>query len=542
MGTRIADRGVRSWTALSVVAALMCVGPLEAAGAGQGAQTTTPPQAVQVLAPPQAPAAPQTQSGPVLQLTMEQAVAMAVDANLGLKFQRLNVDIAAEGVAGASAAFKPFLQAQVTTSSSTRLPQTFTDLTSGSISSSGQQGFVQVNQSLPWLGGTYTAQWSNSRSTTNQQLAVFNPALSSTVQFNFRQPLLRNLLIDPNRATLENSQTQRQVADLDLELQTITLQNAVRQAYLGLKAANAQLDVAKQNFDTAQKQFEDNKKKVSVGVAANSDIIQAQVQVEQQQGFVFQVQGLVAAAQDTLRTLILDPSRADYWTVQIEATDPIVVQPREIDIEAAVKTALANRLDVQEAQRNLEITKRTTRLDENLTTTQIDALAQYSATSSGGTQFTYDLSGAVANTAVKGLSSVLGQTFSGAFPTWSVGVQVGYPVGRNAAEATLAQQRLVQRQAELNLHILQLNVAAGVRQAARDVQTNYQVVQASHAALQAAEKQLEDEKRMLEVGLSNTFELLQKTAILTQARTQDIQAQIFYNSALLAFDRQLKVK
>jgi outer membrane protein len=540
MGIRIATRGVRSWTALWFGAALTCTAPLTAAGAGQGAQTAPPPPAGQAVATPQAPAA--TPSGPVLQLTMEQAVAMAVEANLGLKSSRLNVDIAAEGVAGAEAAFKPTLTAQVSTQSNTRLPSSFTDLTAGSISSSSQNGNASVSQFLPWYGGSYTAQWTTGRSTTNQQLAVFNPALNSQVTFGFTQPLLRNLLIDANRATLENSQTNRQVQDLDLQLQTITLQNQVRLTYLLLKAANAQLDVAKQNLDTAQKQYDDNKKKVAVGVAANSDIIQAEVQVAQNQESVIFAQANVAAAQDNLRPLILDSNRPDYWTVQFDPTDPIVVQPRVIDLDAAVKTALANRLDVQEQQRNLEITQRNTRLSANLTKTQVNAFAQYSATSSGGTQFNYDITGTLASTTVKSLGSVLSQTFSGAFPSWVAGVNVGYPIGRSAAEASLAQQQLAQRQAELNLHITELNVAAAVRQAARDVQTNYQVVQASHAALTAAEKQLDDEKRMLEVGLSDTFTLLQKTTILAQARTSDIQAQISYNIALLAFDRQLKVK
>ena len=107
MGTRVADRGVRSWTALCFGAALMCTAPLTAAGAGQGAQTTPPPAGHILMAPqaPVAPQTPQTQSGPVLQLTMEQAVTMAVEANLGLKFQRLFVDIAAEAQADAEARF-----------------------------------------------------------------------------------------------------------------------------------------------------------------------------------------------------------------------------------------------------------------------------------------------------------------------------------------------------------------------------------------------------------------------------------------------------
>jgi outer membrane protein len=541
MGIRIADRGVRSWAALSFVAVLMCAGPTEAAGAGQGAQTPPPP-AGQTLAPPQTPAPP-TQSGPVLQLTMEQAVAMAVEANLNLKYQRLNVDIAAEGVAGAEAAFKPTLSANLQTSTQTSLPSSFTQATSGSISGATKSGGASVVQSLPWLGGTYSASWSNNYSTTTAPGASFNPSIGSGVSFNFTQPLLRNLKIDANRAALENSQTTRQVADLDLQLQTITLQSQVRQAYLGLIAANAQLDVAKKNLDIAQKQYDENEKRVAVGVGAKVDIIQADVTVKTDEESVVLAQGGVASAQDILRTLILDPTRPDYWTVQIMATDEIVVQPREIDVEASVKTALANRLDVLEARRNLEITRRNTRLDENLTKTQVNAVAQYSATSTGGTQFLYNgITATPSGQTTKSYSSVLGETFSGAFPSWAVGVNVGYPIGRSAAEATLAQQELAQQQAELNVRLLELSVAAAVRQAARDVSTNYQFLQASHAALQAAQQQLDDEKRKQEVGLSDTFTLLLKTTQLTQASTSDIQAQISYNMALLAFDRQLKVR
>src|SRR5579864_1558844 len=409
MRTRMANRGVRTWTALSFAATLMCAAPIEAAGAGQGGQTTPPP-AGQALTTPQAPAP--TQSGPVLQLTMDQAVAMAVEANLGLKYQRLFVDNAAEGVAGAEAAFKPTLQAQAQTQSSTRLPSSFTDLTAGSISSASQLGGVGVTQSVPWFGGTYQAQWSTNRSTTTQQLPIFNPSLQSNVFFQFTQPLLRGFLTDPNRTALENSETSRHVADLDLQLQTITLQNQVRQFYLNLISANAQLDVNKQNFDTAQKQYDDAKKKAEVGVGAKTDIIQAEVQVKVNQEFVIQAEGLVAFAEDNLRTLILDPSRPDYWTVHLEATDPIVVQERTIDLDAAVQTALANRLDVQEAKGNLEVTKRLRRLDENLTKASVNAVATYTATSTGGTQFSYDgLTSSVLSTTVKGLGSVLGETF-----------------------------------------------------------------------------------------------------------------------------------
>jgi outer membrane protein len=548
MGTRMANRGVQSWTALSMSALLTLAAPLAprvaGQGAGQSAQQTPPPQTGQTVSTPQAPAA--AQSGAVLQLTMDEAVAMAVDANIGLKAQRLSVDIAAEAVAGAEAAFKPTVSAGLQTASQTSLPSSFTQLTSGSISGATKSGFAQVNQSLPWLGGTYVASWSNSLSTTTQPSPVFNPSINSNVVFTFTQPLLRGFLIDANRAALANNQTARQVADLGLQLNTIELQDQVRLAYLQLIAANAQVDVANQNFDLAQTELHNTEASVAVGVSAKVDLISNQVQVEQTRSSVILAKSGVASAEDQLRTLILDPSRPDYWTVKLEAKDQIVVEPRTIDVDAAVANALANRLDVIEARRNLEITKRTTRLDADLTKTSVNAQAQYSATSVGGTQFLYasssnGLSTTATGQTTKNFGSVLGETFGGAYPSWAVGVSVGYPIGRSAAEATLAQQRLTEQQAVLNLRNLELSVAAAVRQAARNVQVDFELVQTAHAALDASQQQFDAETRKKEQGLSDPFTFIQKEQVLSQAKVSFLQAEIQYNADLMAFDRLQKV-
>lgn len=543
MTTGMATYGVRSWTAVSLCTLLSLAAPLGAQSAGQTTQTTpppTPPPAGQTLTAPPIQVAPPT--GPVLDLTMDQAVQMAVEANLALKSARLNVDIASEAIAGAVAAFKPTLSASASNQSSTRLPSSFTDLTSGSISSANLTGGATVTQSLPWLGGAYSASWSNARSTTTQPQPVFNPQLTSNVSFAFQQPLWRGLKIDANRAAVANNESAKQVADLGLEFNTLELTSSVQQAYLGLKAANAELDVANQNLDLSKENLHDSQARVKVGLDAPVDIIQAQVQVQQNQVGVIQAQGQVSAAQDQLRTMILDQSRTDYWTVQFNPTDPIVVAPRQIDIDAAVKNALANRLDVQEAKRNLEIQHRTTQLDSDLTKPLVNAVAQYSATSSGGTQFSYDgLSGQVLSTTVRSLGSVLDQTFVGDFPTWSVGVNVGYPIGRSVAQANLAEQRLGEQQAALNLRNLELSIAATVRNAARNVQTNYEVMLAQQGALDAATKELDAENRKKDLGQSDSFVMLQKQQILTAARVSYILAQVAYNSALLTFDQVQKV-
>lgn len=541
MATHRGTRTVRSWALVSVSVMLTMAAPLAAQQTGQTTQTPPPPasQTGQAVTAPQTPAP----SGPTMDLTMDQAVTMAVEANLSLKSSRLNEDIAGENVQGAQAAFKPILLANVSDASQTSLPNSFTQLTSGSISSASASGGFQVQQALPWLGGTYTTSWNTFRGTTTQPAPVFNPQLQSTVQFAYTQPLLRGFRTDANRTTLANDQTFQHFYNLDTQLQTIEITSSVQQAYLTLKATKATVDVAQQNVDLSTKQLNDTKRMLAVGVKAQMDVVSQDLLVQQSKQELIIAQSSVKDAQDQLKSLIFDPNRPDYWTVDINPTDQLVVAKMDIDVDQAVRTALADRLDVKEAEDTLAIAQRTYRLDQNLTETQVNAVAAYSATSSGGTQFTYNgLTDTPSGSTTRNLSTVLSQTFSGAYPSWQVQLNVSYPIGRSAAEASVAAQSLVVKQQELQLADLRRTVEATVRAAVRAVETNYDAVQATHAALDAALQQLQAEQKKQEVGTSDSFTLEQKTLQLINARVVDLQQQIAYNQAILAYQRLLKAR
>ena len=59
--------------------------------------------------------------------------------------------------------------------------------------------------------------------------------------------------------------------------------------------------------------------------------------------------------------------------------------------------------------------------------------------------------------------------FSYDFPTWSVGVTLSYPIGRSFEEAGLARAEIERRQAAHRIASLEVRIAETVRQAARQV-------------------------------------------------------------------------
>ena len=498
------------------------------------------PALAQQPAPPAGPGTP----GATLQLSMDQAVAMALETNLGLKANRLGVNVASENLALAHSAFRPVIRSSFSRSTSDQLPSSFTDA-SVSVVTSGSTGVSSsIGQNLPWYGGGYTLSWSGNRNTTTSNLSTFNPRLGSALSFNFSQPLLKNLRIDPSRFDVQSAQRTRQIADLTLEQQIAKTTNNVQQAYLSLIGSIEGFKVAQQNMDLAQETLRNFRARVAVGVSADIEVIQAEAQVATQEENVVVAEASIGTSEDALRSLIVDPARPDYWQVRLQPTDAIVATVRPIDIEAAVQNALNNRLDLITARQQQEITSLNLRLDENQIQPDISLSVNYTAQGTGGTQFAYGngFPPPVISRTDRAFSTVLNDAFLGTYPAWTTGVTFTYPLGVSSARATLARDKIQKQQEDLGVRNLEVQVAAAVRNAARDVQTNFKRVEATQKARVATERQLDAEQRKFGVGLSTSFELQQRQRDLAQARVNELNATIDYDRSLIAFDRVQKIQ
>src|SRR5687768_423074 len=114
----------------------------------------------------QTPPVPQTATpaqGPVLPLSMKQAEQMALEANLGLKADRLGPDIASENLAAARAAFIPAVSSSFSRSSNTSATTSVFEGASTSLTTKNLGGSAGVTQFLPWYGTFYRVSYSAGR-------------------------------------------------------------------------------------------------------------------------------------------------------------------------------------------------------------------------------------------------------------------------------------------------------------------------------------------------------------------------------------------
>jgi outer membrane protein TolC len=490
-----------------------------------------------------AQAAAQSGGDIVRRLSIDDAVKLALEQNLGIRIQRIDPQIQDMGVAQAQASWAPQLTSTFSRNSQT---QQSTSALSGGTTSIDNGTFstqVGMNQTLPW-GGSYTGSWNNSRFTTTNLFSSFSPQLNSTLSLQYTQPLMRNYSMDQIRQQVQSSRKTRDLSDIQLQAVVVGTLRSVKDAYWDLVYSIDNLKAQQQSLALSQQFLKDNQKRVEIGTLAPIDIVQAQAEVAANEQGVIIADAAIKQAQDALRALVLDPGTADFWNINFEPSDAASFAERGIDVDAAVRNALDRRSDLHTAKNSLDQSDINMRFFNNQIKPDVNAQVSYQSLAAGGSQLSgvnlaaIASGGTVNRTVVSdvGFGSVLGDVLKSSYPNWTVGVQIGYPLGLNIAKANLAKAKLQYEQSQAQLKNLQMQVATQVRTAARNVQTNQKRVQSAKASRELQEKKLEAEEKKLAAGMSQSFFVFQAQRDLALARTAEIQAIADYNKSLVDFE------
>jgi outer membrane protein len=482
-------------------------------------------------------------AGPVRRLSIEEAVNLALEQNLGIQIERMNPRIQDLSIAQARGFWAPNLTSTLSSNSQSNPPTSLFSGGQSKVTDSRLSTQVGLNQMLP-TGATYSVGWSSARATSNNIFNNFDPLISSNVNAVFTQPLLKNFRIDNVRQQLALSRKEREASDVQLHATvTVTTRN-VRTAYWDLAYSIDNLKAQQQSLDLAKRLLADNEKRVQIGTMAPIDIVEAQSEVARNEETVIVAEAAIKQAEDRLRALIFDPSTPEFWTVTIEPSDRMLFEAQAVDTNAAVQQAVANRTDVQRAKNSLAQTDINVRYFRNQALPEVNAEAAYTSNAVGGVFLTPltslpPLGGGTITRSVlsqAGFGSVLGDVFSSAFPTWTFGLTVSYPLGSSTSDANLARAKLEYSRGQAQLRNLELQIATEVRDVGRQVQTNAKRVDSARAARDLAERRLEAEEKKFAAGIQISFFVFQAQRDLAQARTNEIRAIADYNKSLVDFE------
>ena len=480
-------------------------------------------------------------------LTLEEAVALALRNNSSIAIEREARQAALAAVDGARGAYDPLLGVETGwRESSPPVNSSFSGAPAGRLSPTNEttDARATLTQLLP-SGGTVTVNGGGERYQTDGIFGRLSPAYGTQTGVELRQPLLRNLRIDPARFRVRAAQADLGLAAAGLRREVTDTVAAVEQSYWTLLAARREVEVRAEAVTLAEEQLSETGARIESGMAPEKEISQPRAELERRRGELLAASEAATRAENTLKLLILgEGSEADValWSdrlVPAESTEAALELP---DVAAAMARALAARPELRALEARLERRRAESALARDAVKPALDAVVSYDRYGLAGRRNPASQPAPGAPSYVPpALEGNLGDSFDrlrdGDFEDTRVALLFGLPLGNRAARANAEIAKSGERQAAAELAGLRKAIRTEVLDAVAALDTAAQRIEAARSAREAAAVQLESERDRYGAGMSTNFLVLTRQNDLSRARLDEIAASTDYRRARTALAR-----
>lgn len=499
------------------------------------AQEETEPYEIGRALPPLPP------DGDLLEMTLEEAVARALEMNLDIQSARLNPEIQTYSLFAAQAAFAPTFSTTLGQNNSSQ--QSTSQLDGGARTSTDRLTFnTSISKPVPWYGGRLSARFNNSRTETNNSFSTLNPSFRSSLSLDYTQPLLVGFKIDNQRNALRTQEIQLEITDTQLQSQVENLTNDVRVAYWSLRAAIEQIEIQRRSLAQAQELLAQNQIRVDLGTMSELQVVQAESQVAGAEQSLLNAEVQWRNQELNFKRLLLGGADDPLLFQTLNPVDLPILEEVTVDIREAIDRALVERTDIRQQRQQQEISGLNLEVTEDNLKPSLDLSASYSVSGVGGDLYQRDqLGGDPVLIAPGGYQDGIQAILDRDTPTWNLSLNFSYPIGNKGAKANLERARLQMRQTELTLKNQELAVVTQVTNAGLAVGDTYLQLQAAQRSRAVAERSAEIEQTRFNVGASTNYETTQAQDDLRSARLSELRAIINYINAIAEFERVQRV-
>jgi len=242
------------------------------------------------------------------------------------------------------------------------------------------------SQGFQW-GTTLSAGFNNTHVTTNSPISLLTPQLGASFQFRVTQNLLQGFGSLPNTRFIRIAKNNREISDVAFRLQVITTVDQIENIYWDLVYAYENLRVQEEALTYAQKALEDSKKQAQVGTAPPIQVVSSQSTVAtDQQNLILAQNNLQLEAllmKNAISRSIEDPVLAEAEVVPI-STMLVPQEEAEVPIQELINDGLRHRAELVESRIDLTSRDINNKAVRNAMLPTLDAFAYYGGSGVGG--------------------------------------------------------------------------------------------------------------------------------------------------------------
>jgi outer membrane protein len=229
--------------------------------------------------------------------------------------------------------------------------------------------------------------FNNIHQTTNQPFSTLSPVLNTNFQFKLTQHLLQGFGFAPNKRFIELAKNNREISDVAFRLQIITTVDQIENMYWNLVYAYEYVKVQQEALAFAQKTMSDTQKQVQIGSMAPIQVVGAQSTVATDQQALILAQTNLEQQQLLMKNAL---SRSLMDSVLAEAevipTSDLALPAQEavVPTQDLINDALAHRTELAESKIDLTNRDISNKAVRNALRPTLDLFAYYGGSGLGG--------------------------------------------------------------------------------------------------------------------------------------------------------------
>jgi outer membrane protein len=312
-------------------------------------------------------------------------------------------------------------------------------------------------------GGTFSFQNYSYSQTENAPGDTLNPVFAPYMRASFQQPLAQNFGMKVNTRSIRVAQNGIRLAREQFRSNLLNLVNTVLGQYWGLVSGNEELKARQRALEIAQKFHDDTEREINAGALPRVQLPRAKAEVASRRQDVILAQASLQQQETLLKEQLVRTLDPAIEAAHIVPLDPIEVPERD-DLPALrelVTTAMRNRPDVA-------ITKLQ---DENALINSagtvnglLPVVIAYGSTQNRGFAGTPQITprGGPNPYFEGGYGSAMGQIFRRNFPTEYGGIYAGANVHNRLAQADYGIEQLQLQASQLNAQKANNDIAVSI--------------------------------------------------------------------------------
>ncbi len=466
-----------------------------------------------------------------LRLSLRDAVVLTLENNSMVRVQETQIDSARFALLGAHSPFDPVITSFYNVNSSSSAPFSQLQGTGAASTFISTTQVAQFTYTETFTTGTnIQAGLGSNNNYTNNSFYLYNPYITSLLNFQITQPLLKNGWRFANQGPLVIA---RRNVDVSRATFAAEVSNNVLQAvgqYWAVVEAHGNLEVAQASMEAAEATYKHDKRALELGALPPLDIYRSESQVASRRVQVIQSEYALKQAEDALRMTIGADQDPNVQALDLELTEKPEPEGelRTTDSATALQQALTKRPELDAARAAVSRDQTGIRLAHNHLLPQLDLTGAYASNGLGGTQFTA--------AGVKHTISSVNQLFGFTYPTYYAQLSLTLPLKNRAAKAEMGNA-LVSRRSDLYTERqTREQVALDVSNAVHQLEQAKLSIAAGKESLDLAKKTLAAEQRKYELGSETIFFVLEAQTELANAELSLLQAEVNYQLAVAGLD------